>query len=353
MGIKRLDNGVFRVRARLRISGRIVQTQKTITGTREQAKIEVERMKAEIRGASGRSLTIKNKTFADLITFYIERHDIGKSKPLFDRLHADLGAVKIEELTDRFDCFLQILKRSMAKRTGNPISSGTMNRYLAWGKAICNFAVLHGLIKENPLRRFQRLKESPRDRILTTDEQGRLLTALKCFSPHLLPAVSFALQIPCRTNEIVNMKREHLNLFKNTITLPGALTKNGEPCTKMIPPGMLEYFRQLPKETDFLFYRRDTTGRYHGLGDFKKSWHHALDKAGIKDFVFHSLRHCAVTSLRNAGTPDQAIHMLAGWKHGDHMMRTYYGFREEKIFNLVRFPAQCANSCENISLKMG
>jgi len=195
---------------------------------------------------------------------------------------------------------------------------------------------------------FSKLEEKPLDRILTPDEQARLLAALNRVSPHLLPAVNFALQIPCRTNEIVNMKREHLNLFKNTITVPGALTKNGEPCLKMIPPNMVEYFRQLPKETDFLFFRRDTAGKYHSLGCFKKAWRHALDEAGIKDFVFHSLRHCAVTSLRNAGTPDAVIHMLAGWKGGDHMMKTYYGFREEKLLNLVRFPGQRENMCENI-----
>jgi integrase len=349
MGIERLREGAFKINVRIRKAGRIIHRQTTLTGTREQAKAEFERMKAEIRGTSERSL----KTFADALTFYIERHEIGKSKPLFDRLQADLGAVEVKDLADRFDCFLQLLKRSTAQRTGKPISSATINRYLAWSKAVCNFAVLHGLMKENPLRRFQRMRETPRDRILTADEQGRLLMALERVAPHLLPAVNFALRIPCRTNEIVNMKREHLNLFRNTITVPGALTKNGEPCTKMIPPDMLEYFHQLPKETDFLFHRRDADGRYHGLGDFKKSWHHALKEAGIQDFVFHSLRHCAVTSLRNAGTPDQAIHMLAGWKNGDHMMRTYYGFREEKLLNLVRFPGQCEQGVNTIRQKVG
>jgi integrase len=350
MGIKRLREGVFRVNVRVRKNGKIVHTQSTLTGsTREKAKAEFERMKAEIRGTSGRSL----KTFAEALSFYIERHDIGKSKSLFDRLRLDLGAVEMKDLADRFDRFMQLLKQSKAQRTGKPISNATQNRYLAWSKAVCNFAMLHGLIKENPLKMFQRLKETPRDRILTQDEQARLMAALERFTPHLVPAVNFALRIPCRTNEIVNMKREHLNLFKDTITVPGTITKNGEPCVKIIPPDMLEYFRQLPKETDFLFYRRDNAGKYHSLGCFKKAWRHALDEAGIKDFVFHSLRHCAVTSLRNAGTPDAAIYMLAGWKNGDHMMKTYYGFREEKLLNLVRFDRQCEQGVNTIRHKVG
>jgi integrase len=339
MGISKININLWRVVARIRVEGKIIHRQRTIQGNKENALEFLVRMKKEMR--EGIAPEKRSLTFTEILEFYVTRHDVGKSKPLFNRLRVDLGTIETYDLADRFDRFLQLLKQSKGQRTGKPLTNGTINRYLAWAKAVCNFALLHDLIKENPLRRFQRLKETPRDRILTADEQVRLMAALYRVAPHLVPAVTFALQIPCRTAEIVNMKREHLNLFKNTITLPGTLTKNGESCVKMIPPDMLDYFRQLPKETDFLFYRRDKRGRYNSLGCFKKSWHRALDEAQIKDFVFHSLRHCAVTSLRNAGTPDQAIHMLAGWKDGDHMMKTYYGFREEKILNLVRFPLRC------------
>ncbi len=151
----------------------------------------------------------------------MNRREVGAhSLTFFRRLKADLGAVEIRNLADRFDGFLQLLKKQKGQRTGKPISNGTMNRYTTWAKASLNFAVLHGLIKENPLRNFGMLEEMPRDRILTEDEQARLLVALERVAPHLLQAVSFALRIPCRTNELVNMRREHLNLFKNTITVP-------------------------------------------------------------------------------------------------------------------------------------
>jgi integrase len=346
MGIERLKDG-YKVRARLRVNGKIVQRQSTLTGsTRERAKAELEKMKAELRAenGAGRSLTIR--TFGDALDFYLNRHEAGRSIPLFTRLRADLGTVEIRQLADRFDCHLQLMKRSTGQRTGRPISNGTINRYTSWAKAALNFSVLHGLIKENPLRNFGRLKETPRDRILTEEERARLLGALEPEAPHLLPAVNFALRIPCRTGEIVNMRREHLNLFKNTITVPGEYTKNGAPCVKFIPPDMVDFFRSLPRETAYLFYRRDKKG-YHPLGCFKNSWRRVLRVAGISDFVFHDLRHYAVTSLRNAGTPDHVIHLLAGWKNGDYMMKVYYGFREETMFNLVRFPGQCENRCEN------
>jgi integrase len=355
MGISRTQDGIYKVKARIRIRGKIVQKQCTLTGsTREAAKRAFEEMKAEIRAADNAGRSLKLTTFGEALDFYCQRHDTGKSKSLFDRMQNDLGTVDLRELADRFDGYLQLLKRSKAARTGETLSNGTINRYLAWAKASLNFAVLHGRIKENPLRgrRFSKLEETPRDRLLTTEEQARLLAVLEREAPHLLPAVNFARQIPCRTNEIVNMRREHLNLFKNTITVPGNYTKNGEPCVKLIPPDMLEYFRTLPKETEYLFYRQEKSG-YHPLGCFKRAWLRALEIADIKDFVFHSLRHCAVTSLRNAGTPDHVIHELAGWKNGDYMMKRYYGFREEKLFELVRFSGQCENRCENQKVKFG
>jgi integrase len=355
MGISRTQDGIYKVKARVRIRGKIVQKQCTLTGsTREAAKVVLEKFKAELRALDTAGRSLKLKTFGEALTFYCERHEIGKSKSLFDRMQSDLGAVELRELADRFDNYLQLLKRSKAKRTGKPLSNGTINRYIAWAKASLNFAVLHGLIKENPLRgrRFPKFDEIAKDRILSPDEQARLLAVLEREAPHLLPAVNFARQVPCRTNEIVNMRREHLNLFKNTITVPGKYTKNGEPCVKILPPNMLEYFRTLPRETEFIFYRKNKSG-FHSLGCFKKAWLRVLKIADIKDFVFHSLRHCAVTSLRNAGTPDHCIHELAGWKNGDFMMKKYYGFREEKLFELVRFPGQCENKCENQKLKIG
>jgi len=346
MGIERIKDG-YKVKARLRINGKIVQKQITLSGcTREVAKATFEKLKAELRATdkAGRSLIIK--TFSEALCFYLERHEVGTSISIFNRMRDDLGEVEIKGLADRFDSYLQLLKQSTAQRTGTPLTNGTINRYLSWAKAALNFAVKHGKIKGNPLHKFGKLKETPRDRILTQDEQTRLLSTLEKEAPHLVAAVKFALRIPCRTNEIVNMRREHLNLFKNTITVPGEYTKNGEPCTKLIPPDMIDYFRNLPRETEFLFYRYDKKG-YHSLGCFKRAWLRVLKIAKINDFVFHSLRHCAVTSLRNAGTPDHVIHLLAGWKNGDYMMKTYYSFKEEKMFDLVRFPVYCENKCEN------
>ena len=121
MGISRTQDGIYKVKARVRIRGKIVQKQCTLTGsTREAAKVVLEKFKAELRALDTAGRSLKLKTFGEALTFYCERHEIGKSKSLFDRMQSDLGAVELRELADRFDNYLQLLKRSKAKRTGKP-----------------------------------------------------------------------------------------------------------------------------------------------------------------------------------------------------------------------------------------
>jgi len=64
MGIRRISEGTYKVRARIRLRGRIIQKQRTLTGTREESKALYEKMKAMIRAEdAGGSLTIKKNAW--------------------------------------------------------------------------------------------------------------------------------------------------------------------------------------------------------------------------------------------------------------------------------------------------
>jgi integrase len=45
-----------------------------------------------------------------------------------------------------------------------------------------------------------------------------------------------------------------------------------------------------------------------------KAWWNALERAGIKDFRWHDLRHTWATWLRQAGAPTHSLQRLGGWK---------------------------------------
>ena len=326
---------LYRVDAHVLRQGREYRRRERFTGTKAQAEERYLQLKKELRegGNALCSLTVA-ETFGEVLRFYLDRNDVGRSLPIFNKLMADLGNVPLPFLGERFDKYFQLLKDSVGRWTGKKIKNGTLNRYLAWSKAALNFAIRYGVIKENPIQQFKKLKEIPRDMVLMDIDRQRLLNVIDRAAPHLGMVVRFAFQVPCRKSELVNMTKDDLDLFNNVIRVRNGETKNGEGVWKPIPPDMRNYFRSIPAESNFLFYRQDKMG-YHCLGDFKNAWRNCLKIAGIKGFRFHDTRHCAASRLIDNGTPEQVVMTIAGWK--TNMLRVYYHREPKKTLELVRF----------------
>jgi len=214
----------------------------------------------------------------------------------------------------------------------------TVNKMAAILRAVLQHAVLKERIETVPIRHWGISSVPARDYVLTDQQLQNLLTVIDKRAPHLSAITRFAVRVPSRTKELVGMRREHLDLFRNRIMVPGAMSKSGRMMYKPIPPEQKDYFRTLPEDTDYLFYRRDLDGIAQPLGDFKRAWLGCMVEAGLKQplpkkekgkdrkrrpgFRFHDLRHMAVTNLSNAGTPDNVIMQVAGWR--TNMMQTYY-----------------------------
>jgi integrase len=146
--------------------------------------------------------------------------------------------------------------------------------------------------------------------------------------------VKYALQVPCRRSELLNMKREDLDLQNLAIRVRNGTTKNDAGVWKPIPPDMQAYFQSLPEGCPYLFYRSVRRG-YKPIGDFKKAWSRCLGLAGIEDFRFHDTRHISATNLLDNGTPEHVVLQVAGWK--TNMLKTYYHRDGKKALGLVRF----------------
>lgn len=151
--------------------------------------------------------------------------------------------------------------------------------------------------------------------------------------PHLYHLVEYSFLVPCRKSELVNLPRNAYNPFTNTIYVPDS--KGGMPIHKPVPEHMLPYFRNIPADCPFLFFRQDKNGTYHSLGDFRKAWHYCLELAGLKDVRFHDTRHCAATDLYANGNPERVIMDIAGWK--TPMLSTYRHKNSLKSAQIIRF----------------
>jgi len=202
-------------------------------------------------------------------------------------------------------------------------------------------AVEAGFVAENPIskRRFPKFKEIPRDKVLTGEEEGRLLEIMAREAPHILPMVRFALQVPCRRSELVNMNRDDVNWFSNppSIRVRNGTTKSDQGMNKPIPPDLIGYFRSIPAGCPFLFYRMEK-GVYKPLGDFKKAWTRCLHLAGIVGFRFHDTRHISASTMVDLGTPERVVMQIAGWL--TPMLSDYYHRAGTNSLHLARFSSQ-------------
>lgn len=345
INIKQKGRNLWFIDVRARKDGKRLRQRETFTGTKLQAEERYLSIRAELLDEQARqgSLTLPRtpvRTFGEMLKLYLEKR--GKisryQRYRYDKLYEELGDVPLDQFGERFEAYLKILRKYPSKRTGKLLTDATINRQVEIARAVMNLAVDLEIIDRNPITkaRFPKYKETPRDVVLSQEQIDRLVEVVKSEATHLQAALMFALQVPCRRSEIVNMRRADLDLINNAIRVRNGTTKNDAGCWKPIPPDMVAYFRNLPKESEYLFYRYEKkTDRYLPLGDFKKAWRTCLEKASIEDFRFHDTRHIAATALLDNGTPERIVQEVAGWK--TDMRRTYYHRSGKTSLNLVRF----------------
>lgn len=341
MAIKQLDPDLWRLDVRIFPDGREYRARENFKGNRKQAEAryyDIRRQLSEKATEEHRSFTSPQR-FKELIAYWEKRREWSentakKMEYAVSRLKGDLGEVLLSELVDRFDRFLAIIRREKSPKTGETLAPGTVNAYITTAKTICNFAYKFDLIASNPLKRFSKVREIGRDRVLTDGETKKLFQCLDTFAPHLKPAVLFAMLVPIRKGELIALRRENLDMINGVIRLRNGSTKNRQGTFIPIPEPMRDYFLNLPKETDCLFFRKEGE-EYFPLGDFKRSWKSVKKRAGIEDFHFHDLRHISASNMIDAGTPERIVRAIANWK--TDMLTRYYHISSKRIFENVRF----------------
>lgn len=227
------------------------------------------------------------------------------------------------------------------KPTGTK-SPRTMKHYRGTLELLFKHAIEWGWTANNPVESIKQVGKinNNRVRFLDDDERTALITACQN-SPNkqLHAVVIFALSTGARKNEILSIKDGDLDLDRNTAILRD--TKNGE--TRSVPiMGPLQDLMKdqikardklnetLPEPTSYIFPRKD------GLKpiDIRKAWENARDKAEIKDFRFHDLRHSAASYLAMNGATLLEIAAVLGHKTLQ-MVQRYSHLSEDHTRNIV------------------
>lgn len=214
-------------------------------------------------------------------------------------------------------------------------SQGGINKYAAVMRAIIRLWI--GPDAPMPIRAWGTAKVQPRDVCLDDAQQEMILQrAYARGADHLIPILEYEFAVPSRRGELVQAKVSDLDLLNNRFRVPVAHSKGGVSMWKPIPPHMQDYFRTLPVDTEYLFYRRDKDGVCRPLGDFKRALRGVLKDCGLLGvWRFHDGRHAAYSSLLRNGTPKAVAQSIAGWR--TDMDRTYYHRDDEADLQRVRW----------------
>ncbi len=199
------------------------------------------------------------------------------------------------------------------------VKPDTVIRELAFLSSVINHARREWDINTpNPVASVRKPKAGTgRDRVLSTDEEARLLAAIEPTgrrSPWTKPLVVLALETAMRQGELLSLRWQDVDLASRVARLP--LTKNGDARTVPLSTKAAETLRQMP---------RCITGEVFPV---KKAALHrvflrATTRAGLKDFRFHDLRHTAIT--RMASKLPNVIELSAVTGHRSlSMLKRYY-----------------------------
>jgi len=305
-----------------RIRERIGTSKKLAETTLRKRKVEI---------AEGKYLDKKKEVrirFKDFAVDYrkwavVNNKSFKKGKKwMIERLIGTFGEKLLSEITSwHVEKYKAMRKEEIVKRNTNrspgdkQFSLATVNRELTCLKHMFNKAIEWNGAEKNPVSKVKFFKENNgRLRYLFLEEIIRLID---CCPPHLKPIVITAVCTGLRKGEIVNLKWDDVD-FRNRI-LYIETTKNGEKREVAMNDYLTETLKSIKRNDVSLYVFCDKEGKPYY--DFRKSFATALEKAGIKDFRFHDLRHSFASNLIMKGVDLTTVRELLGHKSIDMTLR--------------------------------
>lgn len=197
--------------------------------------------------------------------------------------------------------------------------ASTVTRDLAMLSSVINHARKEwGIAIVNPVSQIRKPATSQgRDRVLTDDEQHRLMQALEPSgrrSPYLKPLVVLALETAMRRGELLGLRWKDINLNERVAYL--SMTKNGEPRAVPLSTHAVATLRAMPRCIDGRVFPMNAAA-------MEAAFHRARVRAELVDFHFHDLRHMATTRLAEKLSNILELSAVTGHKEL-RMLKRYY-----------------------------
>jgi integrase len=228
-----------------------------------------------------------------------------------------IGHLQLSDVTPAVlaECRDVLLQEPNAK--GNLRQNNTVIRYLASMSIVLECCVKEWLwISQNPMRSIKKPKVGKGKTRFFDLEEVRKIKALcaETDSRLLLPIFILALHSGMRKGEVLSLTWDNIDFKNKEIHLP--ITKNGEPRDVPMTEEVHQVFSDLgnAKQINISGLVFPSPSNPHKPIDIKSTWERVLEKAGIDDATFHTIRHTACSYLAQIGIPPILIARIVGHK---------------------------------------
>ncbi len=271
-----------------------------VCANRTQAKQLLARINASIADGSWREFKEKLKlrdrgtlTLEEYSKTYIEEYAKARNKrnswkrkqTSFRALNSVLGRISLEAITPAH------LHGYVARRKKTGVMEATINWDISAIKHMFNYAMDCGLVEENPLRNFKKLREDQKARPRFTEEQVQ--TVIKAVRADCRPLFIFLRETGCRREEALSLQHWQIQ-EESRLVVFSEDTKSKKYRYVPLTDEALQAVQTLPRLQDcvYVFYNHETKDRW---SDCRKPWEQAREKVGLPEIQVKDLRrHFAI-----------------------------------------------------------
>ena len=284
-----------------------------------------------------RALVGARMTFDDLADYFSSRYvkpaeyvhgrkvaglrTVLKYRSVIRTLRKHFGRKKLSGVTYSEVERYKAVRLKTPTRLNRQRSIASVNRELATLRRMLNVAVREGWVRRNPFGMGDPLislaDERRRERVLTREEEARLLAACTGRRAHLRPIIVAALDTGCRKGELLQLRWRDIDFDAGAVTIQAFNTKTMRERVVSLTTRLAEELRRLREQA-----AEGPDALVFGVtDDVKRSFASACRAAGVFDFRFHDLRHTAATRLVGAHMPIPEVGRVLGHTQADTTYR--------------------------------
>jgi integrase len=253
-------------------------------------------------------------TMKDLAADYLDYHALPKKrqksvkndKSMLDRIILPrLGSKKVTSVQSRDIHALHVTMKDTPYQA---------NRVLALVSKMFSLAIGWGWRSDNPAKGIERFHEERRDRWLSDNELGQLLSALSTHpNQRAANAVRFQLLTGARIGEVLSARWSDIDFSGGVWNKPSHHTKQkkAEHLPLSAPAlALLTDMQECARAGDRHLFPGNTPDK--PLQSIKKFWRNITEQTGLEDYRLHDNRHTHASHLVSSGLSLEIVGRLLG-----------------------------------------